>query len=1751
MKLPSFVKRSSKTRSPWRRTIVLIAVLVLIAIIPGVYFALRNPDSAKAAVWYNSAWAYRKQVNLTSISSSQTDYQTKITIDTATLITANKMQSACQDVRFADANGKLLPYWIETGTNACNTATTIIWVKVPSVPTTGATIYFYYGNSNAADAQNGDNVFEFFDDFSTTLNTTKWTATGAHSNSAGAETITTGAIYSNSTVVNSTQNRIFEYKAKWAATAVQYSGIATSNTNSIAGSNANSNKMAMLMSNTATNIHQIAFAADGSTASYNVTSGTDQFTPTANTYYYLGYIYDGTNLRYQQNRTQTNAYATSVQYAPFMIFGFFPGSAAGVTDVTDQTIDFVDVRKYVSTEPTATFATEEVSTTPLVNYRFDEGYGTTTNDNTLNSNTGTLGGTTVPVWQTEDMCISGKCLYYDGATSKVTGSKIAKNVQSIGFWIRPNTIITQGIMNLDGGTHKVSLNGSGVVTATGFSSPTYYVNGLATTTPTLVQNRWNYVEITTATPFNTTASFTIGTDGTNFIKGFIDEVKFYGYSRSADQAKVDFVQGLSASGLGTAEGVQPATPLSNGLIGYWKMNEASWTVNCSTLSVLDASGNAKHGRACPNTTGPAGGTAGKYGNGGFFDGANDYVEVTDAGTTDPLRMGGTKELTMSGWVNIANLADSSEQFIVSKYTFASNSGYALAVKSDGSIEVKLNGSLYAPTTATGVIAAGSWYHIAATLTDGKTVKVYVNGVLNSTFTISTAGTTITADTNSLVIGGASDAAGNTLYTLSGTIDETRVYNRALSATEIFQLYSFSAGPAAYWPLNEHTGQNVFDTSGNNFTAGILGTTTAVQNTDPLWVQGKYGSGLAFDGGAKDTQVLLGDDDNTDVNATGSITVGAWVRVLGGSSFNNDSYIVDKINSGSNAGWSFTIAGTNGTCSTGGQICFTVQDGTNAYTTHTTSVIADTNWHYVETVFDRSAEANTAIYLDGVSQPLTHSGTFTSIGSMASTTVICMGIDSSGLNCGSLGEFNGTIDDLRIYNYARTANQVGLDMRGTAPNQVSNLGTGSGAGLAPGTKPSSAIIDWKMDELSGLTVNNTGSGGSTLNGTGTGIVWAGPSSCKVNGCVNIDTNTDKISAGDVAFTDSLGQMTISMWINPTSLSATSEILGKYNDATQNSFLIATAGSSSEIVVVIASSITDNLTNYYTTTNLGLTAGTWQKVTIVFDGSQPAANRVKVYKNGGIVSGTVTGTISATLPTTGSANLILGNTDNTSFTALLAKYDEVKIYPVALTQDQVNTDYNSGLGMSFGVGGISESANDVNGGGGNPPVGYWRMDEHTGTTSTFDSSGNGYTGTLVSSPTWVAGKIGSALNFNGGTQQVTTTYAAAMGDFTVCGWFKYTGGPSGTGYGRIADKTYDNGWWLGRNNQVANQWGGGVKETTGGFGIFVTLTDGQWNYICSERSGSTHYIIGNGGAVINSNTVTSAATNTAVVRLGNDGNGASGFTGIIDEVKLYDYARSLPQIAYDYNRGMPIGWWKADECSGTTLNDASGNSNTGTITIGGTGVSSVGDCNTASTAWGNGATGKFNSSIAFDGADDKASLGRVTATDTVSQLTWSYWVKPDALTASKVMFAKGNALSATDEGWAFSTYASDPTAVSILVSSNLTDLSTGAFTSGGILSVGNWTHVVAVYDGTQSGNGNRLKMYANGKLLNISYAGTIPASLTTTTATNVTLGATSDNTAYFDGEMDDVRIYNYALSANQVNKLFNNGLSIRYAPVTGNP
>ena len=102
-----------------------------------------------------------------------TDYQVLVTL-TGSFDFAHASNDG-SDVRITAANDAALPFWIETWNPGANLAR--IWVRVPSIPTTGTTIYLYYGNPAASSTSSGGDAFEFFDNDWTSL-TSRWHING-------------------------------------------------------------------------------------------------------------------------------------------------------------------------------------------------------------------------------------------------------------------------------------------------------------------------------------------------------------------------------------------------------------------------------------------------------------------------------------------------------------------------------------------------------------------------------------------------------------------------------------------------------------------------------------------------------------------------------------------------------------------------------------------------------------------------------------------------------------------------------------------------------------------------------------------------------------------------------------------------------------------------------------------------------------------------------------------------------------------------------------------------------------------------------------------------------------------------------------------------------------------------------------------------------------------------------------------------------------------------------------------------------------------------------------------------------------------------------------------------------------------------------------------------------------------------------------------------------------------------------------
>ena len=133
-----------------------------------------------------TGWAHRKSHVISNSGAELTNYQIKLIVHRSdgsdsgddVYIGSSGCESDYDDIRFTKSDGTtLLDYWIEESDSSDAT----IWVEVDTIAASGnTTIYLYYGNAGASAYSNGDDTFDFFDDFpGSSVDTAKWTVSGS------------------------------------------------------------------------------------------------------------------------------------------------------------------------------------------------------------------------------------------------------------------------------------------------------------------------------------------------------------------------------------------------------------------------------------------------------------------------------------------------------------------------------------------------------------------------------------------------------------------------------------------------------------------------------------------------------------------------------------------------------------------------------------------------------------------------------------------------------------------------------------------------------------------------------------------------------------------------------------------------------------------------------------------------------------------------------------------------------------------------------------------------------------------------------------------------------------------------------------------------------------------------------------------------------------------------------------------------------------------------------------------------------------------------------------------------------------------------------------------------------------------------------------------------------------------------------------------------------------------------------------
>jgi len=198
----------------------------------------------------------------------------------------------------------------------------------------------------------------------------------------------------------------------------------------------------------------------------------------------------------------------------------------------------------------------------------------------------------------------------------------------------------------------------------------------------------------------------------------------------------------------------------------------------------------------------------------------------------------------------------------------------------------------------------------------------------------------------------------------------------------------------------------------------------------------------------------------------------------------------------------------------------------------------------------------------------------------------------------------------------------------------------------------------------------------------------------------------------------------------------------------------------------------------------------------------------------------------------------------------------------------------------------------------PVGWWKLDDGAGTTA-VDSSGNGYDGTVGGDAAWVTGKYGGGLQFSGAgwvdlPAEIYNDVLAVDSTLTFC-FFHYIEAMVNTVDFGVAGGVQ-------REFQSHLPWGSGliyfdIAGTTRNNVSYQAEWLGEWNHFCYVYSvGNTKQLYCNGELIIDAPEAATGTLSTSITNwaIGTNANHGQGYTGMLDDVRVYNAILTQPEI-----------------------------------------------------------------------------------------------------------------------------------------------------------------------------------------------------------------------------------------------------------------
>lgn len=388
------------------------------------------------------------------------------------------------------------------------------------------------------------------------------------------------------------------------------------------------------------------------------------------------------------------------------------------------------------------------------------------------------------------------------------------------------------------------------------------------------------------------------------------------------------------------------------------------------------------------------------------------------------------------------------------------------------------------------------------------------------------------------------------------------------------------------------------------------------------------------------------------------------------------------------------------------------------------------------------------------------------------------------------------------------------------------------------------------------------------------------SAQSNYAISFDGVNDYVSVPHNASLN-VSNFSFEAWINLSSNASNLTILSKGDGATAaiTNYIFNVGGNSNNSKLGLFAG------GAWYSANTALSTGVWYHAAVTVSGTA-----VTFYLNG-VSDGTAT--LSGAMYTGGTYLFKIGEQgDGCNCNHMNGKIDEVRVWNTAISQAQIKTNmFNKNL---------SNSASGL--------VAYYRMNENSG-TSTVNSCTNttGIDGTLTNGPTWSASPIrfaGNALSFDGVDDYVvsTATFNLNMGgsSFTVEAWINSGNSSANTSTERILMQ-WGPAWQAGSyqlvctNSYINFNFNG---SSTGSCTFSVNWQDGNWHHVAGVFDISTYtlylYFDGVQKAAVSTAGHAPGALNTSLYIGGSPSVANSYVSAQIDEVRVWNYARSQAEI-----------------------------------------------------------------------------------------------------------------------------------------------------------------------------------------------------------------------------------------------------------------